>query len=306
MVQFVDFPSLRLVEYDDGRLYNRRVGVWMALREAENCTIFGALPGLVNPALPPRQARRFAVQDGDYVVAAAILFPDGNLVTTWASQEMIVVLVDGLARATIKLASVLGPHHVAWEFAKLWEQRTGQGFEADREERVYQLTRLTHTPPASGRLELATDADKPFLTRWIEGFLHDAEYETGGYSVQQLLDSVVATRTLYLWKDPEPVAMAVWANSTRHGAVINFVYVPEEMRGRGYGKAVSAALAQRMLSSGQRYCFILTDTSDPRTNHMYQSIGARAVADNMRCKFRAVLNATAPAAAPGPRFAVSW
>jgi ribosomal protein S18 acetylase RimI-like enzyme len=260
----------------------------------------------VNPALPPRVARRFAVQDGDYVVAAVILFPDGNLVTTWASHEMIRVMVDGLARLGIKLASVLGPHHVSWEFAKEWQERTGQGFQADREERVYQLSRLTYTPPETGRLELATDADKSFLTPWIEGFLHDAEYETGGYTVQQLLDSVIATRTLYLWKAPEPKAMAAWANSTRHGAVINFVYVPPALRGQGYGKAVSAALAQKMLSTGQRYCFILTDTHDPRTNGLYQKIGARAVADNLRCKLLPAASTELSVPATGPRFMVAW
>ena len=60
------------------------------------------------------------------------------------------------------------------------------------------------------------------------------------------------------------------------------MYTPPEFRGQGYGKAVTAALGAQMLASGLRYCFILTDIDDVRSNAIYQKIGGRTVAEFMR------------------------
>lgn len=78
--------------------------------------------------------------------------------------------------------------------------------------------------------------------------------------------------------------MAAAVMPTAHGISINFVYVPQEARGHGHGKAVTAALGQYLLEQGRRYCFILADVADRRSNQVYQSIGGRTLGELFQWK----------------------
>jgi predicted GNAT family acetyltransferase len=55
------------------------------------------------------------------------------------------------------------------------------------------------------------------------------------------------------------------------------------LRGKGHGTAVVAALARHLFANGTRFCFILTDPADQRTNHIYQKVGARTLCELLRC-----------------------
>ena len=292
----VQFSSMRVVEFPDVHTFDQRVGRFLILREAENCYFLGLLPGIMarssQPMLP--RHRFFAVEDHDVITAAALLFPDGCLLMTWASHEMINVLVDGLARTNAHITNIYAPAHVSWVLAQAWTERTGQRYELNRAERIYQLARVSYPLPSHGRLEVANSADHPLLTSWFEGFGREAEYEDRG--LDKIRESLVASRTLFLWKDPEPVAMAAWVSPTPNGGCINFVYTPPEFRHRGYAKAVVSALGRLMLSSGRRFCFILTEPKDSQTNLLYQNVGARTLCELMRCN---ILPALAPQQANG-------
>jgi len=293
----VQFSALRGVEYTDPQRYMQHVGRWLCLREAENSYILGSLPAIVAQAALPtgHQSRLFAVQDGDHVLAAAILYPNGCLVLTWATPEMKQALAQTMVRSGCKITSVFGPGHVSWYFSRLWAQYTGQDFAFDRTERVYQLARPTYPLPPTGRLELATTTDRALLTRWLTAFTHEAHYENT--AVANVCESLLTQRQLYLWKDPAPVAMAAWVSPTPHGGCINFVYTPAAQRRQGHASAVVSALAHRMLNQGSRFCFIMTDPTDQRTNGLYQRLGARTLCELLRCL---IVPAAAPILPPPP------
>jgi predicted GNAT family acetyltransferase len=282
---------MRVVEHASPRAFEQRVGRWLLLREAENSYLLGQIPNLIAKSsnLPSgsRIAERlFSIEDGDQIMAVGILFAAGCLCLTWATDDMVGQLVEYMANSNCRTTSVYAPGHVSWQFAKTWTQRTGEDFVMDRSERVYQLARCSYTPSSEGRFELATEADKPVILPWVEGFMREAEFEADNNSAQQIADMLVQDRVLYLWKQPQAVSMAAWLAPTANGGSINFVYTPQELRGKGYAKSVCVALANRMLANGRKYCFILTDTQDERTNHLYQSIGARTLCELLRCKMQ--------------------
>lgn len=276
------FNTMKLVEYTDPRAFDQRVGRWMVLREAENHFIIGMIPDIINTwGNTQRRPRLFAVEDNGMICAAAVWLGNGTLLTTWATPEMLEVMVNGLVATGRPIVSVFGPGHVSSQCARAIAARTGQGFEIGRSERIFQLARLTYSPPESGRLEVATIADQGFLLDWMEGFIREAEYESSNPA--DIVKALVESRRLYLWKDPEPKAMAAWVCPTPHGGCINFVYTPEEQRRKGYGTAVVAGLARHLFANGTRFCFILTDPGDHRTNYIYQKIGARTLCELLRC-----------------------
>lgn len=287
-MHLVSFSPYRCVEYSDPTLFENRIGRWLAIREAENSHILGNLPDLCQKAASriPLGVRLFAVEDGNAIMAAAMLYDTGGLCLTWSSPEMIQTMATGLYNKRCGISTVYAPAHVSWMFAKVWAEMTGNRFEIGRAERVYQLARLTHTPSPTGRLELATPAEARMLDPWMHGFVREAEFEPKEATPEQLVDFLISQQRLYLWKDPEPKAMAAWFNPTPRGACINFVFTPAQHRGRGNGKSVVSALGQRMLNSGLKYCFILTDPDDQRTNHLYQSIGARTLCELLMCMIR--------------------
>jgi predicted GNAT family acetyltransferase len=285
---FVRFSTMRAVEHFDPRAFEQRAGKWMLIREAENSYMLGHLSGLVqrsraNPGMR-FQERFFTVEDNDTVVAAAILFGNGCLVLTWATDEIAEVLCDHLLNSRCTLTSVFGPGHVSWKLADRWATHTNQRFDFGRSERVYQMTRVEYEPPVTGRLLCATDEDRPIIRDWVKGFIEEAEFElVSGASADTAVDELIRERALFLWKQPEALAMAAWLSPTPNGGCINFVYTPTAHRGQGYAKAVCSALAAHQLAGGKKYCFIMTDTEDPRTNRLYQSIGARTLCELLRC-----------------------
>ena len=73
--------------------------------------------------------------------------------------------------------------------------------------------------------------------------------------------------------------MAAVGGPTPNGDRISWVYTPPALRGRGYASACVAALSQRLLDSGRRFCFLYTDLANPTANKLYQRIGYRQVID---------------------------
>ena len=299
---FVQFTNFRVREYSNMAEFSARVGRWLTVREAENSYLLVELANLLATPANSR-ARAFVVQENDSFVAAGVLFESGCLLMTWTPPEAIGALIDHLITASWPITSVYAPGHVSWTFAEAWAARTQQEVELDRAERIYQLTRASFPLPADGRLELATAADVPYLLRWTEAFVREAQFETGERTSAQLLNMLIDARSLFVWKTTVPVSMAASVAPTPHGAAINFVYTPPEYRRRGYAKAVVAALGTHLLSSNRKYCFIFADTDDHLKHKLYQQIGARTLCEFVRCKFHAkIAHANVPPVVSRPNF----
>ena len=84
-----------------------------------------------------------------------------------------------------------------------------------------------------------------------------------------------------MWEDEngQVVTMAGRSRPTRHGATVNSVYTPPELRGKGYASNCVAALSQLILDSGKRFASLFTDLSNPTSNYIYQKMGYRHLLD---------------------------
>src|SRR5436189_143738 len=92
---------------------------------------------------------------------------------------------------------------------------------------------------------------------------------------------------IVLWEDGGAVvSMAGFGGRTPSGTRIGPVYTPPDLRGRGYASALTAALTQRLLDGGLRFCFLFTDLANPTSNSIYQRIGYEPVSDVGLWSFR--------------------
>jgi len=77
--------------------------------------------------------------------------------------------------------------------------------------------------------------------------------------------------TLYIWHNEQPVAMGMLTQS-EHECRINLIYVPPHFRGRGYGRAVVAALAKKARTGG-RLPVLRTSGGNVAAIAIYRSLG---------------------------------
>jgi predicted GNAT family acetyltransferase len=79
--------------------------------------------------------------------------------------------------------------------------------------------------------------------------------------------------------------MAAVSRPTPNGISVSLVYTPPEKRGNGYASACVAALSQRQLDAGKRFCTLFTDLSNSTSNALYQRVGYRPLAEFVEIRF---------------------
>lgn len=86
--------------------------------------------------------------------------------------------------------------------------------------------------------------------------------------------NIVANRQ-FVWIEGSSIhAIASYAESMEDaGARIGLVYTRPELRGQGYGTAITGSLAQRLLDEGQAWVSLFADTANPVSNGIYQRLG---------------------------------
>ena len=168
-----------------------------------------------------------------------------------------------------------GPTQLAVQAAKVLA--AGRRVEVLGAERLFRLTELA-TPTVPGRARPASDDDAELLVAWLDAFTAEAGIVVPIDARKEVAERIPAGR-LTVWDDGSPVAMAGRHGVAYGGLRIGPVYTPPELRGRGYGAAVTAAVTQEALDLGAREVVLYTDLTNPTSNALYPRLGYRPVED---------------------------
>jgi uncharacterized protein len=291
-----------LLRYPDAREFLARAERYLLEHEAEHNLILGLCAGLLHGEWAEHPPYLAVVEDsqGDRqggspeVVLAAVRTPPHNLVLSRCSapQALDLVLSD-LASSLETLGGVNGPSDVARAFAERWRAATGGRIDLQMAQRIYQLDRVTPAARGEGQLRRIRADDRDLVVGWREDFQRVAlggTREEAERSFDAYLQAAPEVRGLFLWEvDGRPVSMGGYAGMTPHGVRIGAVYTPPPLRRRGYASAAVAALSQRLLDSGRRFCFLYTDLANPTSNHIYQEVGYLPVADSSLYSFHSAV-----------------
>ncbi|MEU6660571.1 GNAT family N-acetyltransferase [Streptomyces sp. NPDC046821] len=177
-------------------------------------------------------------------------------------------------------SGVFGPDDAAAAFADAWRARTGAGVRRAIEQRLFRLDEFTPPEPApAGRPRVATTADLELVTRWRDDF--DAELGTFVGGSQSWADERISYGGITFWEsaDGTPLSLAGVTRESAGAVRVGPVYTPQDLRGRGYGGAVTAEVSQAALAAGAREVLLFTDLANPTSNALYQRIGYRPVRD---------------------------
>ncbi|GAB1824186.1 GNAT family N-acetyltransferase [Herbidospora sp. RD11066] len=172
------------------------------------------------------------------------------------------------------IPGISAPLEVAEAFTRLWWRPETHR----RSERLYRLTTLApHQAPGSSCTASARDLDH--LVSWFRAFQNEAHVDRDSDPTP-----VVSARTnreeLLYWTDGDaPVSVVGFSQPIAGMSRIGPVYTPPELRGKGYGSAVTHAATTSALAAGATEVLLFTDLSNPTSNSIYQKLGYVPVGD---------------------------
>lgn len=154
------------------------------------------------------------------------------------------------------------------------------------EMRLFRLDDLTDPVGVGGSHRVADAGDRALVREWVRAFI--AEADTGSHEdTDAFADRVVDAGECSLWLDAggTPVSLAARRAPVFGSARVGPVYTPPEVRGRGYGSAVTATATRAVLDEGA-IPVLFTDLGNPTSNKIYQLLGYRPVEDRVTVRFR--------------------
>jgi len=275
---------VQLTRHESAGEFLARAGDFLSAREAEHNLILGISSRLQRePLLYGEPAYLASVDDGGRVVGVTMRTPPHNLILSEIDDEAAIPLVLADAREVFDtLPGVVGPKAPVAEFAELWQEATGAGAQLEIAQRCFRADRVDAPANVPGDMRDYETRDRELAVEWMDAFVAEALHGPEPESSAEFVDrrSEDPDGGLVLWEDDgESVSMAGYGGRTPNGIRVGPVYTPPELRGRGYASALTAALTQRLLDEGRKFCFLFTDLANPTSNSIYQRIGYRPVID---------------------------
>lgn len=272
--------SLELKSFSKATEFRDRVLPFLRRNEAQNCLGLGIIDTLINrPEIYPR-AHLWALTGDGQVMGAAWMTPPHPIGLTEMPPQAMDLLISEVAQLPQRPQAVTGPKPQSDRFRDHWTALHGLRVKSTMEQRIYQLAAISMPFSVPGEMRIVNQGDQALLEAWNLGFIGDCGLNDSLESAKDYAARAIKTGSRYLWvAHGAPVSMAGASGSTPSGVRISWVYTPKELRGRGYASALVAALSQRMLSEGRKFCFLYTDLANPTSNSIYQKIGYRPVCD---------------------------
>lgn len=271
--------------------YEQSAGAFLRAREAENCVILGLCSQMrIGITSIQNFTPYFGVaRSGDGVVGAALIAGYLALLSTPIDEAALPLIVADMAKAAPEVPGVVAEVATSRRFAELWTAATGRAHRLHMSERIFRLERVIPPRPVEGEMRIAAESDRELLAEWLGEFTAEALGQTTDPAAMRAFASrwiAREGRTMCLWiVEGHPVSMVGVSGDTPNGIRVAPVYTPPELRGRGYASALTAAVTQKQLDDGKRYCFLFTDLANPTSNHIYQAIGYEPVIDAADYRF---------------------
>jgi uncharacterized protein len=277
-----------LITFQDAGGFLAKAQLWLEEHEVENNLILGIVFRLQQTPeriqVPPFLA---GVQEAGMLLNVAMMTPPFNLVLSGPPDAgALKLLAERLVEQSWSVPGVVGPNDISQSFGKIWEQVSGKRSSPGLRMRLYKLSQVIPRAGVPGKLRKARLEDIPLLTDWYAEFQKEALQDSVSKAdARRQAELLVSDQHLFLWDDGEPVSMAASTRRTRNGITVNYVYTPPHQRNKGYASACVAALSQKQLDLGYKFCCLFTDLANPTSNQIYMDIGYHPVCDFEEQKF---------------------
>jgi uncharacterized protein len=261
----------------------------LAADEARHNLIYGICSSASEAPHVFPDARYWIASAEEGVVAAAIRTPPFNVVVARPLRpDALSFLATALYDDGVALPGVTGALPESEVFADAWTKSSGRTHRVRMQQGIYRA-RSVVLPDVPGSARAIGADDRDLVVDWLQAFEQEALHDDMPRSDhEQWFERRLGSETsgVTLWEeDGTVVSMCGYGGATPHGIRIGPVYTPPELRGRGYGSAVTAHATKEQLDGGRDYCFLYTDLTNPTSNKIYMQIGYERVCDSAEYVF---------------------
>jgi uncharacterized protein len=276
---------MKLIVHQDAKHFLLTAQTFLMQAEIAHCVMLGSTIRMRDKPSNKDDGSYFAsIEQNGKTLAAIMYAPNRPLNLTPMQPEMIELLANDLHQRHLAPENLSADEATASAFAHRWGELNNVDSIKDYGLRIYQLQNVTPPRSTSGSLRPGNSADAKTAATWAEAF--DAEVDFGdAQGIRDMVLIALSENRLYFWDDGGAVSMLLRNAPTPNSERVSVVYTPPECRGKGYGAAANAALAQIILDSGKRYACLFADVNNPVSNKMYLKIGYEVVCDVARYKF---------------------
>ena len=149
-------------------------------------------------------------------------------------------------------------------------------------QQIHSISDTPRYPGTPGRARQVTAQDSTLFIDWMETF-HREAVPNDHPQAREELERIAAEGRFTFWIDKDqPVSMAGIVRRLKTSAAITSVYTPPDLRGRGYGGSVTAAVVERIYAEGRKTACLYTDLRNPISNRCYARIGFKPVCASMQ------------------------
>jgi len=281
--------AMRYTQYSNANDFLKRTeGIFNRL-ESINGLMYGLCLRLKKDLLKYGEQPLFAlVEDESAIYIAALMTPPYKLqliLPGRLSAQSIKTLARGLNTNWWAVPGVMAERRLAESFTKEWVALHKCHSREGMKQRIYELRCVKASEYTQDEFIRAKPRYLNTAIAWARAFHVECFGDTETDNSEQLTREKVRDRELFFWSDPLPVAMAARTRPTPNGESINLVYTPPENRRRGYATSLVAALSQKILDDGKRFCCLYTHLDNPTSNSIYRKIGYVPVADAIDIHF---------------------
>jgi predicted GNAT family acetyltransferase len=271
---------MQLHRFNHPQTFYDRTQAYLLQHEAEHNLLLLISHTLIHyPDRYPNPPYLVAVERSGEMLGIAIRTqPHKLLLSKFTDLAGLKLVVEDTAATQKDIPGVSGLIPESDVFVQGWQSLTQQSHELTMAMRIHQLTNVQPIATPPGKLRPATQADRSLLVNWYQAFLDEVKVLLGD-NAERTVDRALERETIFVWENDVPVSFACGGQSRPLTGRIGPVYTPPAYRRQGYATACVAALSQRLLKHGCQRCFLFTDLANPTSNHIYQTIGYRAVCD---------------------------
>ena len=260
--------------------------------ESENILVFSILNALkINQnVFGDLKPSLILVKKNDDIKLVSLRTPPYNqLISFTEDLNSIDVLIENLLKSEEDLPGISGFKEGVARFIKLYCKKKNLFPELVRNERAYRLIRVAEDTIGDKIFIIGNKSYQSLILEWAKEMILEAGLMTEADQMDRTLNQIktdITDEKIFLLLDKnKPVSMARKAGKTPSGNLINLVYTPPHLRGRGYATECVAKLSKRLLDEGNKFCFLFTDLANPTSNSIYQKIGYRLIIDMDNYKF---------------------
>ena len=265
---------MRLIAFPTAAEFSEVARPWLQASERENNLILSSLHGAARHHSP---AGGWLVMGEQGPALALFQIPSHYLLL---SQGTAAASAWAAGHLEAELPGVFGAAAVADSFAAGWSKRSGHAAVRNSQMTFYTLESVAPYTRPSGCLRRAAPEEFGRLAPMAAAAARDMHLpapEQRSSETDQGLRRSLEEGNQFVWADGSEIrAMASFVEALPGaGARIRGVYTPPEFRGRGYGAAITGALAEMLLDEGQAWVSLFADNANPISTGIYLRLGFR-------------------------------